>query len=1105
MTDRAGGRSSTTTVLFTDLMGSTDIRRSLGDDRADALRRRHDAMIRAAAAEHLGETLKGTGDGLMIVFPAAAHAVGGAVAIQRAISRLNRSLPAPIAVRVGISAGDVSWEGDDCFGTPVVEASRLCDAAVPGQILVSEIVRLLVGSRGDHRLESAGELELKGLGTVVAYEVTWDAGLDALAPLPAALSPNETLPLIGRVDEREALTTAWKHTLEGDPQVALVAGEPGVGKTRLAAELARRVHAEGAVVLFGRCDEELGVPYQPFAEAIATYAAGCEDDVLAAQLGPNGGDLARLVPALSSRVELPEPMRADPDTERYRLFEACTDLLTSIAADAPVVLVVDDLHWAARPTLLLLRHVIRHRGSGRMMIVGTYRDTDLARGHPLSEALADLRREPDVERIVLRGLAEAEVVELVASAAGHDLDEDTIRFARDVHTETEGNPFFVGQVLRHLVETGAVRVDDGRWVVSKRGPVGIPEGVREVIGRRLSQLAVETNDVLSVAAVIGREFDSSLLIEASGLDQEEVFDALEEAEGSRLVVPLADRDDRRAFAHALVRSTLYEEIPTTRRLRIHRRVAQALEGRAALGVQCLDQLAHHSCEAAALGDIESALRWSREAARDAFERLAYEEAASQYERALDVLDPDDPTQRAERAALRVSLARSLRAAGATELSRAAALMAVEEARAAQRPDLLVDAGLVIAGDRGWSDAGRVDHELVAVLEEGLETLPSGDSPLRAMATARLASELYFLLTESERRQRLTTEAVAMAERVGDDDAAAFVLGCALWGAWVPGNPTERRERALEIIELGRRSGNRVNELTGVMWLTGASAELGDGEGFQRSVAREQELAAELRQPEWLWASGVHRAAAALMAARFDDAEALMEEAVQLGATLGSENVLQMYGVQLFSLGRARGGMEPLLPMFQAMVEQFPLIPAWRCGVAYLCRELGLADEAREQFDHLAADGFRSLPHDANWKVGVGILAAVCGMLDEVDHAPVLYDMLLPLADDTITAGMPADILGSTHGPLTLLAAMLGRWDDAEAHYAAGQAANERMGCRAWIIYGMFEWARLLADRDREGDATRARRAVHPVPRRRERGWHDTHRVPGRRGAADPSS
>ena len=1090
-------------MLFTDLMGSTDIRRSLGDDRVYALRRRHDAMIRAAAAEHLGETLKGTGDGLTIVFPAVADAVGGAVAIQRAISRLNRSLPAPIAVRVGISAGDVSWEGDDCFGTPVVEASRSCDAAVPGQILVSDIVRLLVGSLATIASRALGELDERPRhGRRLRGHV--GCGPRCPAPLPAALSPNETLPLIGRVDEREALTTAWKHTLEGDPQVALVAGEPGVGKTRLAAELARRVHAEGAVVLFGRCDEELGVPYQPFAEAIATYAAGCEDDVLAAQLGPNGGDLARLVPALSSRVELPEPMRADPDTERYRLFEACTDLLTSIAADAPVVLVVDDLHWAARPTLLLLRHVFRHRGSGRMMIVGTYRDTDLARGHPLSEALADLRREPDVERIVLRGLAEAEVVELVASAAGHDLDEDTIRFARDVHTETEGNPFFVGQVLRHLVETGAVRVDDGRWVVSKRGPVGIPEGVREVIGRRLSQLAVETNDVLSVAAVIGREFDSSLLIEASGLDQEEVFDALEEAEGSRLVVPLADRDDRRAFAHVLVRSTLYEEIPTTRRLRIHRRVAKALEGRAALGVQCLDQLAHHSCEAAALGDIESALRWSREAARDAFERLAYEEAASQYERALDVLDPDDPTQRAERAALRVSLARSLRAAGATELSRAAALMAVEEARAAQRPDLLVDAGLVIAGDRGWSDAGRVDHELVAVLEEGLETLPSGDSPLRAMATARLASELYFLLTESERRQRLTTEAVAMAERVGDDDAAAFVLGCALWGAWVPGNPTERRERALEIIELGRRSGNRVNELTGVMWLTGASAELGDGEGFQRSVAREQELAAELRQPEWLWASGVHRAAAALMAARFDDAEALMEEAVQLGATLGSENVLQMYGVQLFSLGRARGGMEPLLPMFQAMVEQFPLIPAWRCGVAYLCRELGLADEAREQFDHLAADGFRSLPHDANWKVGVGILAAVCGMLDEVDHAPVLYDMLLPLADDTITAGMPADILGSTHGPLTLLAAMLGRWDDAEAHYAAGQAANERMGPRLDHLRDVRVGAPARRPRPR-GRCHSRTRAVHPVPRRRERGWHDTHRVPGRRGAADPSS
>lgn len=674
MADKVGERSSTATVLFTDLTGSTEIRRTLGDDRADELRRRHDDAVRRAAAEHLGEVVKGTGDGLMIVFPAAAQGVAGAAAIQRAIHRLGRErdLDALLAVRVGLSSGDVAWDDDDCFGTAVVEAARLCDAAGPGRIVVSEVVRLLAGSRGGHDFEPLGTLELKGLGPLAAYEVRWAPAAAASAPrLPPALAnPDGTFPIVGRIHEREQLATAWKLAREGAPHVVLVGGEPGVGKTRLVADLAREAHADGAIVLFGRCDDEMGVPYQPFAEAIAGFAASVTDaDDLAAALGTAAPDLVRLVPSLSDRVRLDEALRADPETERYRLFEAVSSFLTALSTSSPIVLFIDDLHWAARPTLLLLRHLARHRSSEHLLVVATYRDTDLGRGHPLSEALADLRRESDVVRVVLRGLTEAEVVDLMAGVAGHELDEAGLRLAQEVHAETEGNPFFVGQVLRHLVETGAVQDVDGRWTVSSHRSLGIPEGVREVIGRRLSQLAPATNEVLSVAAVIGREFDRALLVEASGVDEEDVLDALEEAESSRLVVPLEGRprDDRRTFAHALVRSTLYEEIPTTRRLRIHRRVAEALSGRADRGVPCLDQLAHHSCEAAALGDVSGAIRWARAAAEESFARLAYEEAAQWYERAIDVLDPDDPAAVPDRARLRIGMGGALRASGAFEL------------------------------------------------------------------------------------------------------------------------------------------------------------------------------------------------------------------------------------------------------------------------------------------------------------------------------------------------------------------------------------------------------------------------------------------------------
>jgi class 3 adenylate cyclase len=624
----AGGQAGTATVLFTDLVGSTTLRQTLGDDRADDLRRQHDRLLREAVTAHGGAEVKGTGDGLMVVFGSSAEATAAAIEMQRAVARFNRRAEAPIRIRIGISAGDVIWEDGDCFGTPVVEARRLCDAAEGDRILASEVVRLLAGSRGGHHFVPLPPMELKGLvDPVPAAEVSWEPDLDSGAPLPAPLSSAEAVPFVGRHTEREHLLRTWKEARAGARRVVLVSGEPGMGKTRLAAEVAAAAHDDGATVLFGRCDEDLGVPYQPFVEALDAYASTCPADELAEQVGAYGGDLARLVPRLSSRIpDLPEPLRAEPDTERYRLFEAVRTFLSAIADAAPVVLVLDDLHWAARPTLLLLRHVVRAEDQQRLLVIGTYRDTDLGRGHPLADMLADLRREQGVERIALRGLDEGEVGAFVEAASGQELGDDGASLAEAVHAETEGNPFFVGQVLRHLVESGALVQTEGRWA---RGvdadAIGIPEGVRDVIGRRLAHLADTTNDVLATAAVIGREFDADLLVASTTLDEEVAFDALEEAERARLITGVPERPGRYTFAHALVRSTLYDEISTTRRLRIHRRIGHALERRG--GDRHVDELARHFCECAALGEIDRAVTYGRQAAARALERLAYEEAA----------------------------------------------------------------------------------------------------------------------------------------------------------------------------------------------------------------------------------------------------------------------------------------------------------------------------------------------------------------------------------------------------------------------------------------------------------------------------------------------
>ncbi|MFL6242708.1 MAG: ATP-binding protein [Acidimicrobiia bacterium] len=1078
MTTGAGeaGRPATATVLFTDLVGSTALRQAVGDDAADELRRSHDRVLREALAAHGGHEVKGTGDGLMIVFDSAVEAVAAAEAMQRGVERLTRRAPAPVSIRVGLSAGDVVWEGDDCFGTPVVEARRLCDAAEGAQILVGDVVRVLAGSRGGHDFRPVGALELKGLtAPVPAAEVAWRVGDHAVA-LPSPLAASETIGLVGRVDEMERLWTAWKHARTGDKRLVLLSGEPGVGKTRLAAELARRAHAEGAAVLFGRCDDDLAVPYQPFVEALRAYVNTCVPADLEAQVGSLGGDVARLVPELAQRVTgLTEPLHADPETERYRLFEAVDGFLDGAAASVPVVLLLDDLHWAAKPTLLMLRHLVRSTTDASLLVIGTYRDTELDRRHPLAEMLADLRRDDSVERMALRGLDEGEVTAFVEAAADQPLSPEVAELAHDVYAETEGNPFFVGQVLRHLVESGAVVLEDGRWVRGAAADrIGIPEGVREVISRRLATLDDESNDVLAAAAVIGRDFDAELLTEASEVDAERVLDALEEAEQGRLV-EATPGPARFTFVHALVRSTLYDEIPTTRRLRLHRRVAQALEPRAAGDDNLLPSLARHYCEAAGLGETEKAIRYATEAADRALANLAYEEAADLYERALAVIEPRSGDERAHRGDLLIELAKARSAAGDLGAARRAAFEAVRHGREVGRPDLLADAVMSMGGGiRVWSEAGAIDDELVALCEETLAALPPGDAKMRARVAARLAGELYFLPETSDRRRALTDDAVAMARRLDDPSTLAYVLGGAHWGMWVPGTARERLAIAEEIMQLGRAAGDRGLEFSGAQWGFSDLLELGDAERADEMLATELTIAAELNRPDYLWIAGVHRCTRVVMEGRYDDGAQLADDALAYGQAAHIETALQMYGVVQIELARARGGLEALEPLIAGMVERYPLLPAWRTGLLYLYAMLDQPDDVREQIEILAARDFEDLPADANWPIAVTILIIGCAFVGDHERAGRLYDMLLPYREHFVTTGMPALSSGSAELALALAAGTTNRWDVADEHFARAMERNARSGNRTWVVHGKYEYVALLARRGDPGNATRLR-------------------------------
>ncbi|HEV8627442.1 MAG TPA: AAA family ATPase, partial [Acidimicrobiia bacterium] len=633
------GATALVAMLFTDLVGSTEAASRLGEEAAEEFRQTHFALLREGIRDHGGTEVKNLGDGLMVAFAAASDAVACAVAMQQALARHNRRGGEAMAIRVGVAVGEATEEDGDYFGTPVIEASRLCSQAEGGEILVTEMAQMLAGSRGGHEFLALGPMELKGLpAPVPVHRVRWETWTGDAPPLPARLGVERLAPFVGRAAERDVLERAWKQAEQGGLRVVLVAGEPGIGKTRLATEIGLHAHRQGGVVLLGRCDEDLAVPYQPFVEALRHLVAVCPEEVLAAGLAERGGELTRLLPELSRRVPgLPPPQTADADTERYLLFSAVAELLQSVAQWRRVLLVLDDLHWATKATLLLLKHLIRAGEPMSLLIVGTYRDSDIGRGHPLTDVLAELRRESTVERLGMRGLSDDEAVAMMTSLAGHDLDGPELALAHAVHAEADGSPLFIRELLRHFSELGELRQEGDRWTF--RGELAaIPDSVREVIGQRLSRLPEPVDRLLALASVIGPEFDVAVLSPLADLDRSVVLDALAEARQAALVREVQDAPGLFTFAHGVIRHTLYQELGPARQVELHRRVAETLESLGG-GDAYLTELARHWVAATPqtrlpAHDVTKAARYAEQAGRQAMASLAYEEAALAFEGAL---------------------------------------------------------------------------------------------------------------------------------------------------------------------------------------------------------------------------------------------------------------------------------------------------------------------------------------------------------------------------------------------------------------------------------------------------------------------------------------
>jgi class 3 adenylate cyclase/tetratricopeptide (TPR) repeat protein len=1079
----------TVTVLITDLVGSTGLESRIGPGAADELREEHFALLRSSIEPSGGRELKNTGDGLIVVFDSASQAVSCAMAMQQRFERRNRDSEKQLSIKVGISLGDATASDGDYFGVPVIEAARLCERAQGGKILAKEIVAHLGGGRAEGSFNSVGELELKGLPEAVpTVEVGWEPlGEEGPSlPLPPRLREMPPGGFVGRSRERARLTELVKDSTEGSRGLALISGEPGIGKTRLSTHTALEARgSHRAVVLYGRCDDELAIPYRPWIEALTHYVEHGPESVLRSHVERHGGELARMVPQLTSRLsEAPPPRETDPDTERYLLWGAVVGLLREASSEDPLVLVLDDLHWADKPTLLLLKRVVSEGQGLRALIIATYRESDLGRGHPLSDALADLRSEQGVERIALKGLDEQDVVEIMENAASHELDEASVGLSRELHRETDGNPFYTAELLRHLLESGGIyQQESGRWTVrGSLSELGLPESVREVLGRRVERLGEQACGMLSIAAVIGREFDVDVLFRVSEHSEEELLGLLEEAVAASVLNESASVPGRFSFAHALINHTLYEDLGTTRRARLHRRVAEALE-------QCLgaepgarvSELAHHWAKATTAVDLDKAVTYARMAGERALHDLAPDEALRWFEQALELRDQSTELDLRERCEILIGLGDAQRQTGDAayrdtllEASGIASVLA----------DAELTARAALANNRGiFSVIGEIDEQRIAAIEAAIELDDPPHPDRRARLLALQGQELGWS-PDLERRKALVDEALALARNAQDARTQADVLHLSLYAYW-SAETLELRTALVE--ELAERASSLADPALH-FWVLDDEfhvfTERGELARAQAALEQMQVVVEELGQPTLKWVAAFDAAALQLVRGDLLAGERLAERAFEIGRQAGEPDAVFIFSVQMIYVRFYQGRGQEAIPMLEQSVTAYPTIAALKAALAALLGWLGRGGESAAILEQAVSERFAHVASVPDRSTALAFYAEAAVQTGDAAAATTLYELIEPWAEQTVYTGAAGN--GHARMWLGLLAGVLGRHEQSDEHLRFACEFQEANDMPLWAARAQLGWAQALAARG-ETDAAEEH-AARALELSREHGY-----------------
>jgi DNA-binding SARP family transcriptional activator len=884
----------------------------------------------------------------------------------------------------------------------------------------------------------------------------------ARLPFPRALHVPASSPFFGRDPELACLREFWIGRGGETRSAVMLCGEAGIGKTRLTGEFARRVHEERGLVLYGRCDEGLAVPYQPFVEALRPYARAVGIDRLRAGLGDLAPELGRLLPELAG---LGQSVRSDPESERFALFEAVAALLEAMTRQQPALLIVDDLHWATQPTLLLLRHLIRSQRPHRVLLLGTYRDTELDLGQPLAQLLADLHRDAGTEHLSIRGLNEHAIAALLQAAAGRPLDERASQLVHALAVQTAGNPLYLRELLADLLETGAFSpaghsLDPAATVTH----LNTPERLRHVIGHRVARLSAPAVRALRVAAVAGPASSFVLLERVLG-EPATLLDVLDEAVAARLLVETGN--GYYAFTHALVRQTIYEQLSDARRLHLHRQLGEALETLEEDPETHIEALAHHFAKAAPDGQAHKAADYALAAGRKATTTLGYEDAAEHYQRGLEALDRSGHSEEQRRYELLLALGEVRWGLGELDNARRACRQAAELAEKLGDATRLAQAALGFCGPHRFEGTATVRRSVADVLQRALAALGEDDSALRSQLLGRLA-----IYTDIEHRKRvLAHQALEMGRRVADDAALSDVLVSTHWVTRGPDTLHESMALAKELARVADAVGDGRRRALAHGRLIDVLLELGDIDAVHREFEALRRLAETRKERYVKRLLAAFQASHAYLQGQLEDCERLAHDALAHRFT-GHDQPAHTFGLQMFFVRLEQGRLDEFVDTVEGFAAHPPQLDRWRCALAYSYAQLERTAQARQELEALARDDFSDLPRDVLWLSNLSALAEIVVLLDDAPRAQSLHRLLLPYANRCVVAfaGM---CHGSASRSLGLLATTLSHYDDAEQHFQHALKMNTQIRSPLWTAHTQHDYARMLLARGRSGDHHKA--------------------------------